>query len=355
MKKKAKSARLGLVDLVKFGSAILIALLHFNMTFKSHTSEYRFRTAYILVEVFLLITGYFTAKHFAKTKITKTGENTLEKTVKNVVSYSIKKFLPLVPFAIIGIVFGILGKLKLFDWNFGMLIDELVKLPMEFSGFVFFKDATVWHNGPMWYLTTLALLFPFICLLACANKRKNLRNLILSFLLIIFYCGFWREYTIGIPAFIRIFAGTALGILVHEAATTIGKLKLKTSRRVWLQIIESASFIFILAELFRHGNTLLYDGNNPLLVAFIFAFFLFFTAFFSGQTFTGKLNHSFFSWLGEISMPFFLIHQPYYFFAATLHLRFSYKKSLLIVFPSALIISIGFYYLIKLFSKKKIK
>ena len=83
--------RISLLGFIKFVAAVLIAWFHTSIFFASK-SEPRFTTGCILVELFFIITGYFTAKHFQNNKM---GIQTLSINEKALLAirYSIKKYI----------------------------------------------------------------------------------------------------------------------------------------------------------------------------------------------------------------------------------------------------------------------
>ena len=60
-----KYNRISLLGFIKFFAAILIVWFHTSIFFLPEET-WRFTTGRILVELFFIITGYFTAKHFQK-------------------------------------------------------------------------------------------------------------------------------------------------------------------------------------------------------------------------------------------------------------------------------------------------
>lgn len=208
-----KSDRNSVVDLIKFFSAVLIAFLHFSLIFDPFPEFSRFRSAYILVEVFLIITGYFTAKHFAK----KRKAASIDATAKAIIEYVKKKFLPLIPFALIGILIGVVSNViagGLFTPR--AFYDELIKIPMELIGFSFTKvESNVFYSGQLWYLTALFMAFPIFAFISY-SKKKYLRNLLLAIFVCVYYCGIWYPDGAGFCGICRVFAGLCLGQLIFS-------------------------------------------------------------------------------------------------------------------------------------------
>ena len=85
--------RSGNADLAKFIASCLIMTYHI---FIFGLRNYHFGTAWIYVEFFLIITGFFTARHFSTVKT--------EEPMKIAIRYTINKFLPLIPYTTIATV-----------------------------------------------------------------------------------------------------------------------------------------------------------------------------------------------------------------------------------------------------------
>ena len=91
--------RISVLGLIKFLAAI--AIVYFHVFPEGHWSH-----LWLLVEMFFFITGYFTFKHFRKKG---NRGKTAEQKSKNAISYTAKKFLPLIPFVLtISFVRGLL-------------------------------------------------------------------------------------------------------------------------------------------------------------------------------------------------------------------------------------------------------
>ncbi len=77
------------IELARFFGAIMIMIQHIGiMGFDNHVPGCR-----LYVEFFLIITGYYTVKHFDR----KNYDNP----IKESIIYTIKKFIPLLPYTIV--------------------------------------------------------------------------------------------------------------------------------------------------------------------------------------------------------------------------------------------------------------
>lgn len=336
MKKRDRNP---VVDLIKFFSAILIAYLHFNLIFDPSPDTSHFRSSYILVEVFLIITGFFTAKHFSKTKKT----TKLDDSAKTAIAYTKKKFIPLLPYVLVGILIGVVANVVTYDtFSFRTIYDELIKIPMELFGFVFTKvEYNVFYSGQLWYLSALLLTLPIFIMLA-NSKQKNLRDLLMFIFVCIYYCDIWIPDGVHYIAIFRVFAGLCLGQLIFRFSESLSQKKLTKKAKIFLQLIETSCPIWFLLQIVNRGDILKPDLNRPTAIAVIVAFVLYFTILFSNQTYIKNFkSNRFTKFLGAISMPIFLIHQQIFGLIKRLDLNLSYNKLFVLCFALMSLASIA--------------
>ena len=90
------------------------------------------------------ITGYFTFKHFRKKE---NRGKTAEQKSKNAISYTTKKFLPLIPFVLVAIA---IKYTALILRNDGTSLPSILKiLPLDI---LLLNSQTSELNWPLWYL-----------------------------------------------------------------------------------------------------------------------------------------------------------------------------------------------------------
>lgn len=82
--------RSGNVDLARFICSLIIMTFHLNVLWGWN---YPFQGGGIFVEFFLIITGYYTAKHFDNKKYNNP--------MKESIIYTLNKFIPFLPYTII--------------------------------------------------------------------------------------------------------------------------------------------------------------------------------------------------------------------------------------------------------------
>ena len=104
--------RNNIADIEKFIAALIIMTLHRDVV-GIRSDVYYFNDGWIFVELFLLITGYYTARHFE-------AEPT-DNPFKSAFAYEMKKFLPILPYTAVAVatqwlVFGVV-QVKNHSWS----------------------------------------------------------------------------------------------------------------------------------------------------------------------------------------------------------------------------------------------
>ena len=162
----AKKSHTYVIDLIRFICAIGIVVHHCAFLYyidpNGIPGNFRFRIGLILVEVFLIISGYFTAAHFKTNRILK-----LETRFKKSIKYTFKKFKVFIPYIIISVLLGFTVSLIINGLTGQNLIEELSKLPEELTlNSVFYNTFVIpAHDPSLWYLSATFLVFPLFCVL----------------------------------------------------------------------------------------------------------------------------------------------------------------------------------------------
>ena len=93
----SKNNRMAIVDLWKFIAAVMIMIHHlYYLSPAFEGKDYPGYFAWIYVEFFFILTGYFTYRHFA-------GRDRQENLVRSSLSYTYRKFKPFLPYTTIAI------------------------------------------------------------------------------------------------------------------------------------------------------------------------------------------------------------------------------------------------------------
>lgn len=287
--------RNGMIDLFRFVYALLIMTHH---TYLFGREGYPFSGAWVFVEFFFMLTGALTAKHFFDMR-----ELDSKEAAKYALIYSGRKFLPYMPYVLIALLIGYISNLfalpvsgvrEAIGW-----IDNLI-------GESLLLGASKWASirlAPLWFLSALFLVFPFICYFLGYKKYKWFYVYIFSWIVPILYYG-----KMGIVAraeypsdLMRAFMATSLGVFCYVFSKFIRDRKLGRKAQIVLTMIEVGCYLVpVIFTAFEVTN-----GRIMLII-----FFIGIGISVSGRSTLSGWNCKLFTWLGQLSMIVFLIHWP---------------------------------------------
>lgn len=259
-----------------------------------------FASAWIYVEFFFILSGYYTMKHYAGKEETALEERSLE-----AITYTMHKFKRIMPYVAIAVLLeyicdyyaeylslGFLGKRYLL-FVFENLISEITLLSS--SGLV---EANL---APIWYLSAMFLVFPLFTFMLSFKKLHKWYLGYLSWVLAVLYYGHVgvickRDWPHDL---LRAFVCLWLGVFVYGVSEAIKMHKKGKWFTIAVTLLELGSFA--LTIVCTGYNT----GNTKLMV---FAFVVGISALVSGCSSTSKLAAP--PMLGKLSMVLFLMHWP---------------------------------------------
>lgn len=280
--------RSGNADLAKFIASCLIMTYHI---FIFGLRNYHFGTAWIYVEFFLIITGFFTARHFSTVKT--------EEPMKIAIRYTINKFLPLIPYTTIATVLMYLLLLVPLLVNGQLNFEEFLlsfTTDMPFDLLLISDAYAAPLVAPLWYLSALIVVFPIFCyLLLRLDKYQIMVFSALYFILYYSYFGINGECA---KAFLRMIAGLAVGSFLFELSVMYEKY-IKNISKSTLTIVELMTFAIPIYLTFS------LQGNFRFIVL---NFSVCLLLMLSNTTYTSLLSGRICSFLGKLSMPIFIIH-----------------------------------------------
>ncbi len=287
------NSRSGDVDLARFLASLFIMTHHL---FVIGFSKYQFFGTWIYVEFFLIITGYYTAKHFD-------GKN-YDNPVKESIIYTLKKFIPFLPYTIITTVL-------LYLLN---LIPRLLAGELNIKGFIFsFVDDFIFDillvtesynkqplNGSLWYISAMFIIFPLFSWLMQIRNRYWI--LFITSIYSLFYYGAMgvRAFTLSYQDFFRIITGLCLGALVYELIYVFSDYINKTNKYI-LTVIEIITFIIPIIIIIK------YLGSTRFI---LLCFTVCLAIMLPNLSYTSKIGGEckVFTYLGRLSMPIYIIH-----------------------------------------------
>ena len=231
--------RISVLGLIKFLAAI--AIIYFHVFPEGHSSH-----LWLLVEMFFFITGYFTFKHFRKKR---NRGKTAEQKSKSAISYTAKKFLPLIPFVLVAIA---IKYTALILRNDGTSLPSILKiLPLDI---LLLNSQTSELNWPLWYLSAMLIVFPLFCYM-CQTKQKHTLYIILFTSVIAYYFNFFNGATDYLGCLIRAFFGMSTGILIYVFSREIRRhYKLKKESIIPFMITLLCMLVSILCLYPSKGN-----------------------------------------------------------------------------------------------------
>lgn len=327
---KKNSTRIDFIDLLRFVFIFIVAAFHFVLIFK-HDQNSHLRSAYMLVEFFFMLTGYLTARHFAK----KRPKNS-EEVAKNALSYTFSKFSSYLPYIIIALVFGLLWVLLSRRFNFVTLIADISKVPVELLlNSVFINEANI-HVGPLWFLSAMFIVFPVFCMIAQIKKHRAFRN-IFCLLFVLIFLGFGEFSVASIFGVFRAFSGLLMGLLMYDFIDSTRKKNLSRVSLFLIYLSIVASFSYIITIFVQRGDI---AGMYPQIAyCLILAQFIILASIVSERTVFSNIKCKLFSLLGKISLPMFLVHESIAKILYRLDLGLNYQLSFLLYIAIVIIVS----------------
>ncbi len=282
-------------DFARFIAALLIMAHHI---YNTGVDEYPFHEAWIYVEFFLLMAGYYTAVHFSKETVTNRTREAFR--------YTIKKFMPLFPYALIvtlcgWITQGIEGILYM-GWTWRNFVSSLLG---DFAFDILLLTDSFSHPLilPLWYLSSMLIVFPFFCLIVLIRNRYT--KVLVCFICPLLYYG-WKG-VVGDSPFphnlFRVSAGMMLGLLLYEISVIFGEYIQKIPKTV-ITIIEIAAFAYPLYGCCRNFAEKGY--TTPRL--YLLCFFINLLLCLPGFSHTVNIKGRFFNYPARLSVPMFILH-----------------------------------------------
>lgn len=282
-----KNEKNSFLELWRFIAALLIMATHM---YNFGVDNYYFRETWIYVEFFLIITGFFTAKHFD-------GHN-CDDYMLEALRYTWSKYKPLLPYTSMATVCAysiyICKTISVSDINRvisavgGGIADILLITDTYQAPLVL----------PLWYLSAMLIIFPLFCCFVQWKKRYHI--LYISVVYSLMYYGI-RGVTGGIEApydFFRVMAGLMLGVFIYEINTIFDKsiggissLKLAVLEILVLLLV---SFSICVHWPLRRLNLILLTLGGGILA--------------SGRSATARMDIKYAVFLGRLSIPVYTIH-----------------------------------------------
>lgn len=285
-----------IISIEKFIAAIVIMTFHMYL-FDEKALFTIGVGGWIFVELFVIITGFYTSKRFCINKC--------ENIYKSCLFYTIRKWLKIVPFSIIAVAIQ-WGTLAIFQIKEGLwgikdvLFLFLGDMPFEMLLINTHKDGVPFVE-PLWYLVVLFFLLPFFIMFLFKVERY-LKVLVSLLFCLVYYGIFGVENYPRMPMSIfRMAAALFIGYLIFEISNYISNtVERNTANQLLVNAV--AMFSLLIAILFVFMNIavnriiLILICINLVLVLPSIAF--------------PTVNSKAFDYLGIISVPIFVFNYP---------------------------------------------
>ena len=337
MKLVENNKRISMLGLVKFLAALAILIYHIRGGYV-HGGQ-----TYLLVEFFFFITGYFTFRHFRKKGV---RGKTREEKSKNAITYTIKKFLPMLPFIIFALILKYITLFLVYGKG-GNILEIARTIPFNF---LLLGSQVNVYTCPLWFLSAMIIVFPVFSYI-CQTKHKNTLYIAAFAGVIVYYFNFFLDHITGVNALIRAFFGMFTGILIYALSEYIRGLKSTGKLRALLLAIEILSFAIIVLGLYPSidSNGVWYYTRISLI---FYVFYL--SVLLSGKTITSKISSPLMDYLERLSMIVYMIHFPIIRLVGTLIIPGNSKRVIILVAAISIVSSIILNFVVSFIKKRHI-
>lgn len=267
--------------------ATIIILYHHVYKVSQSLDNAPFRTGWVYVEFFLILTGYFTMLHFSKQQ-----GNNLDEVAKMSLSYTFRKFIRFLPYTTIPVVGAFFMRIILGQADYTDIQGTILEL--------LFLRANIWgehiSNIPLWYLCTMFVVFPLFCCL-CQIKARHFVYIIAGLISILYY-GYTPALsnTIAPLSIIRTFSGLLLGVVVYGLSSYISENVVYCKHRKLLTAIEL---------LCLWGTVLMSWFNVDMFYIYILLFVIGSAIMFTGISYTSEFKSPLLNGIGNFTLSLY--------------------------------------------------
>ena len=293
--------RVSALGLIKFLAAIAIVYYHIFPSSNDHWSQ-----LYILVELFFIISGYFTFLHFQKDK-NAIREDSLERKAKNALIYTWKKYINFLPYIIFATIFCY-APIAFQSIRNNNLYSALDTIKYAISD-IFLLGGQIGEskNFAIWFLSAMIIVFPLFCII-CQTKHKNAILVAILPMSLIYYLNFYNSYCcLGAGSLARAFFGLMLGLIVYITSSKIKGIQTSKKTNAKLQILETVFFIVSIILLYPSKSS---QNIHYIVIFTLISFLSYLSILLSGKTSVCKISNRLFDFLEKISLIIYLIHIP---------------------------------------------
>lgn len=292
------------IELLRFVAAYVICSFHI---FKNFTQ------GFIMVEFFLILTGYLTMKHLKGRKI--------ENKATYPVTYTLNKFKKIFPFTMISTAFAYYQIVLFYELDKEAMWKLLGYLPgslsfLQFTGampnnVVVAENYAVQYqmSGLLWYIMALFVALPIMVMLVLWLDDK-IGLWLVTFLPLLLYgiiihsdmtLNGWHEAGgVYIYCDIRALAGLLMGGAVFYLSQWWGKREYTVAGKLGITIVELATMIGVICYAWKVTSP--YDIEVILLMVISLSITT------SGKSYTSLIHSRIIRFLGTLSLPIYCFH-----------------------------------------------
>ncbi len=340
------------VDIWRFIFMVCIMIFHAYGNLNYRPETFIFRTGFIYVEFFFILTGYYTAKHYLGERLKFEGVDSIRQTR----DYLSNKFRKMCPCYLTTIMLAY--AIKIYGTNMRNL-DAWID---EFQSFIYnctlMTSAIPGENtmtllaypGQLWYLSSMFICLPVICTLLTSKAGVAYCNM--SWIIFVLYygkVGFLERG--GWPNdLLRGFASMSLGVFLYIATVSLNEKYGQSTKAVRI-ILTSIETVLLLCTI-----VLTYKGSWALgLIVFMYTIAL--VLMLSGRTYSIQIKSRAINWLGKISFQLFCSHFVVIYFLNSINIGalISWRQLLTFYLVLSFGMSIVLYFTEAFIKKKLIK
>lgn len=292
----SKSNRMAIVDLWKFIAAVMIMIHHlYYLSPDFEGRDYPGYFAWIYVEFFFILTGYFTCRHF-------TGQDRQENIVRSSLSYTWQKFKPFLPYTTVAITLQYLLSAPytvLMQGSYRRFLYSFADYPLEVM-LLGEAHASQQRLVPIWFLSAMLIVFPLVGLLA-QLKNKYLILLISGAYPLFYYGRATLANRVWPDDLLRALAGLLLGVFLCVLCDLIRERQLIPRNKITAKLLTAIETVCMLLAFL-----LIIRADKSLWRLIILLFAAGLSIMLSGRSMTSKLQSPVIAYLGKLSMPMFI-------------------------------------------------
>lgn len=233
------------IEIWRFIASILIMATHL-FVIEAQTENTPFFNAWIYVDFFYMLSGYYTYKHFYM--MDNLGD--IEERAERAIVYSISKYIRFLPYVFCAAII----QYTLEYVKMGCRLSNFLNMPYDIllitEAFPI-EDTT--HILPLWYLSALMIVFPLFCILSQIKYKKMF--FIFGLFIVTLYYGYFGYYGLNIRGFplgiVRALCGLTAGMLLFMI-TVYAKDRIKNKSHAIYTLIAWGSFA--LTIIFAYKN-----------------------------------------------------------------------------------------------------